>query len=148
MFEPLGEFSRRHVVYRKYSNWKTGELIPYDDMPYPLEIVRTLRHPVAKLFEREQQRTVVCIRGEGWKIVSGPDQVDVAIFHQRKATKTQGRALQIIETTDRREMSGEDQRRTDDKLINIRMGYGLLRGLASKKLGVEDVKRLQGGAEA
>lgn len=141
MFKAKGEFSKRQVVYRAIRDAKTGDLIPYDALPYAREQLPA-REDVSKLFEREQNRHVVCIRDEGWKIVSGSDQVEAAIRTRRGATRKFGRSLQIIETTDRREMSGEDRLRADAELINTRTGYGVLRGLAVTRLGVDDVKRL------
>lgn len=143
MFEPKGELSRREVIYRAIRDKQSGELIPYDALPYDREVVIGLREAVAKTFEREQRRTVVCVKGEGWKIVRGLDQVDAAVRKRRKALRTQGRGVQIIEATDRREMSAEERVRTDAELINMTTGYGVLRGLAHKRLTVDDVRDWQ-----
>lgn len=144
MFQPAnGGLSRREVVYQAVRSLPTDELIPYAKLPYDQETLGGLREKVSKLFEREQQRHVVCIKGEGWMIVSGSRQVEEAVRRQRHVTRRQGRVLQIAETADRRDMSGEERLRADATLIAAKTSYGMLRGLAIRKPGVEDVKAWQ-----
>lgn len=146
-FTPLGEMSRRETVYRAISHLPSEELIPYDALTrmtsYDLETIRGLRDSVAKTFEREQKRHVVCLPKQGWKIVRGSAQVEQATRKRRAATRRLGRAVQIIESTDRREMSAEERVRADSELINTTTGYGVLRGLAVKRPSIEDIQTWQ-----
>lgn len=141
LFAPQQDgFSRREVVYRAIRDRSTGELIPYSELPYDREVVIRLRTGVAKLMEREQQRTVLCVPDEGWRIVSGADHITVAQRTRRQATRRLGRAVELAQTVDRRDLSAQDQLRADAELINATTGYGVLRGLAQRRLGVGDVR--------
>jgi hypothetical protein len=139
MFEPKGEVSQRQLIYRAINHKATGTVIAYHELPIDREKAVGLRDDVSKLFEREQNRHLVCVHNVGWKIVSGTEHVEAASRRRRQATKKLGRAVQIIESVDRREMSGPERLRADAELINVRTGYGVLRGLAAKKLNLEDV---------
>lgn len=143
MFKPKGDVSQRQMVYQAINHKPTGDLLSYDALERATGLERAtligLRDLVAKLFEREQNRHVVCVRNEGWKIVSGLEQVEAAARLGRQATKKSGRRLQVVESVDRREMSGPERLRADAELINARTSYGVQRGLAAKKLSLDDV---------
>jgi hypothetical protein len=140
MFQPRGERSQREEVYAAMRDMPSDVVIPYAALPLPLGKIRGLREAVARTFERDQQRTVVCVRGEGWMIVRGVRQVDVVVRKRRQATRRLGRALQVAETVDRREMSAEDRVRADRELVATSTGYGVLRGLALKRLTIQDLQ--------
>jgi hypothetical protein len=152
LFKPKGEKSQREMLFEAIRDKPSDQLIPYTSLPGGREVAMGLRDSVARTMEREQQRTVVCVRGEGWKIVRGSAQVDVASNKRRQASRRMGRAAQVIQTVDRRDMSAQEQVRADAELIHITAGYSLLRGMASRKLGVAEViewrEQQSGGASA
>lgn len=145
MFDRHTEKSKREIVYEAICDCPSDQLIRYEDLPFDVEVIRGLRSKVARTFEKEQQRTVVCVQGEGWKIVRGIAQVQAASRKRRLATRRMGHALHTIATTDRREMNGEERLRADQELITIQTSYGILRGLATKhsRLGLDEIKRWQ-----
>lgn len=139
-FEPANGLSRREVAYLAIKDYPTDEVIPYGKLPYEKEEMYSLRDLVAKTLEREQSRTVISVAGEGWMIVRGAAQVEVAARTRRRATRRMGRAAQIAETVDRRELSAEQRVRADTELIAARTGYGVLRGLAGKRYSIEQIQ--------
>lgn len=143
-FEPQQNgLSKREVVYNAIGARETDTVIRYDEMPFERDVLTGMRTSVAKLMEREQSRTLVCVPGEGWKIVAGLAHVNQATRTRKQATRRAGRAVHLAESVDRRELSGDDQRRADAELISARTAYGLLRGLASKvsKIGLDEIKQ-------
>jgi hypothetical protein len=141
LFEPQQDgFSRHEVIFRAIKDRPTGTIIPYHELPYDRLITIGLRTSVAKIMEREQQRTVVCVRGEGWRIVAGSEHVDTAVRARRRSTRLMGRAVQLAQTVNRKELSGDDQVRADAELIRTTTAYSMQRGLASRRLGIADVR--------
>lgn len=139
-FEPQQDgFSRHEVIYRAIRDTPTGDVIPYHKLPYDRSITVALRTKVAKLMEREQQRTVLCVRDEGWKVVAGSEHVDAAAKTRRRSTRLMGRAVQIAQTVDRRELSGDEQVRADAELIRATTLYSMQRGMASRRIGIAEV---------
>jgi hypothetical protein len=147
LFQPKSGLSRREEVYHAIRDKPSDVLIPYDELPFDRETIIGLRDKVAKTFEREQQRTVVCVPNEGWKIVRGAAQVRVASRQRQRATRRLGRALHVIESTDRREMSAEERIAADRELIVTSTAYAMQRGLASKRFGIDDIKEWHRGRE-
>jgi hypothetical protein len=137
--------SKREVVYNAINGRETDTLIRYEEMPFGRDALIGMRTGVAKLMEREQNRTLICVPGEGWKIVTGLDHVNQATRTRKAATRRMGRAAHLAESVDRRDLSGEGQRKADAELISTRTAYGVLRGLASKasKITVEQIQEWQ-----
>lgn len=136
-----GVMSRRQRVFEAIRHRPTDELIPYESMPFGKDIILGLREQVAKTMEREEGRTVVNVRGKGWKIVKGSAQVAQAARKRQQSTRMLGRAKQIIESTDKGEMTAEQQMRADKELIAIVTSYGVARGLANKRTTLEDIQK-------
>jgi hypothetical protein len=135
-----GEMSRRQRVYEAIRGKPTDELIPYSSLPFGKEIIGGLREQVAKTMEREEGRTVVVVRGQGWKIIQGTAHASQATLKRQQATRKLGRAVQLIESVDRNDMTAEEQVRADKELIAAITGYGVLRGLANKRPTLEIMK--------
>lgn len=146
-FQPIdgSGLSRAQIVYRTIRDRPTGDIIPYDQLPFDRTTIRGLRVPVARLFEREQQRTVVCVPDEGWQIVQGARQAEEAARVRRQSTRRMGRALQIASSVDRRELSGEERLHVDAELVKASTGYHMLRGIASRRLGIDDIRGWEDG---
>lgn len=141
MFEPKGEYSYAEIIYRAIRDRPTGVLIPYHELPLGLKVVQGERTKVSKRFETEQNRHVVCVTGQGWKIVSGMAQMDSAVRQRRRGIRNLGRSAQIAGTIDRRELSAEEQLRVDQELVTSQTAYGMLRSLMARpKPGLDEVK--------
>lgn len=146
LFEPAdGELPRRQIIYNAIRDKPSEEVIPYAALPYDKEVVVGLRESVSKLFESDQGRCLVCIPAVGWKVVHGTAQVEQATRKRKGATRRLGRAVQIIQSADRRDMTAEEQVRADRELIAASTGYRALRGIALKRPSLEDIKRWQDG---
>lgn len=148
--DPSG-ISKVELAFRALRDRPTGEVIAYSDLPYE---GRVSQLKVRRLMEREQKRSIVTVRENGvcvgWKLVAGSEHVDVVERDRRRSLRWAGRALHSAETVDRRELSAGEQLRADAQLISATTAYHALRGIASRRLGVEDVRawRARNGGSA
>ena len=145
VFEPAGGISKPELAARALADKPTEAVIPYDELPYGGKVSQV---KVRRIMEREQGRSVRTAyevvdgrsRGIGWKIISGAEQAALAARDRRRGLRWTGRALHTIQTVDRREMSAEDRRRTDEELIRTTQSYAAQRGISARKLGMDDIR--------
>lgn len=146
LFEPKQGISQVELTFQALADMPTGAIVPHSELPFP----NVAQAHVRKVMEREQGRSLMTVRGEGWKIIAGAEQVSVAARDRRRSIRAAGRGLHSIQTVDRRELSAEEQLRADQELIRAQTGYARLRSVASQRLGIEQVTewRRQNGRAA
>jgi len=146
MFEPIGNLSRLDTAWRVFRDLPDESLVLFEDMPFDKEIMYAIREQLAKRLEREQQRTLLSVRGEGWRLVRGIAQVALADRRRRLAGRQVRRARHLIETTDRSEMSAFERERTDDLTIRLAR-FDSQAWRSGRAIGMDEIRRWKGDTE-
>lgn len=122
-FQPAGELSYAEQLYQHIRDFPTGRVISHDEdgLPFLLNEKSSAVASVCKRMEREQKRTLVSIKGVGYKLVAGAEHVQAAAHRRRCASKAMRRAHKCVLAVDRREMSAVDQIEHDGELFRLQM---------------------------
>lgn len=104
LFQPLGDVSRRQMVVDFFGDQPEGTVIAYETLEELLGVDRaTCRSAVNAAkpgLERHHFKSVVAVRGVGYRIVHANEHLAVARVHQKKSLRQLGRAKSPLDFVD------------------------------------------------
>lgn len=114
-FEPIGELARWRVLVDRYAETPHGELLTYAALGEALDLdpeadrkaIRAAVRQAGIILLRDHSRSLVAVRGEGYRIAQPDEHVDLASRQQRRSGRALARASAQVEHVDLSALSDE-----------------------------------------
>lgn len=133
MFEPVGAEARWRSVYALASGQPVGVLLTYEQLDEATgSAIREHRDPIikaARALEREQRRTLVVVKNQGYRIAAAEEHEGLARRRQRRARRQVSTGLSILRGTRRDELAPDAVRRLDAYELTLSAHEDMLRRL-------------------
>lgn len=117
MAAPQGRRAQWRVIYDELRTKGQGEVISYDELSELIDRdVRVQRSPVEramKELENQDHRTLVCVRGVGYRIAAATEHEQIAARHTVRSRRQLGKAADKVRSADRTQLTHEQAARLD-----------------------------------
>lgn len=155
-FEPVGAEARWRSVYQLAAGQPVDTILTYEQLDKATgSDIREQRDPVAKaarMLERDQRRTLVVVRNQGYRIAAADEHEGLARKRQRRARKQVSTGLSILRGTRRSELEPEAAKRIDAYELTLSAHEDMLRRLDRRvqrqEEGLRDVRRRSNETDA
>lgn len=156
MFEPAGEEARWRSVYTLATGKPVDTVLTYEQLDEATgSDIRAHRDPVMKasrVLEREQRRTLVVVRNQGYRIAAANEHEGLARKRNRRAGRQLKTGLSILRGTRRDELSPDAAKRIDALELTYSAHADMLRRLERRvqrqEEGLRDVRRKSSATDA
>ena len=145
-FEPIGELARWRMLVPLFLAVERGETVPYEDLAKELDLDPADRKPIRAAVRqagmkllREHDRSLVAVRGVGYRVARADEHVDLAGRHQRKSRRSLVRARDQVEHVDLSELSEEGRRLAHAVARALTWQQQQIRKLDIRQKNLEDV---------
>lgn len=149
MFEPAGAEARWRSVYTLAKGKPVGTILTYGQLDEATgSDIRAQRDPVtkaARMLERDQRRTLVVVRNQGYRIAAADEHEGLARKRNRRARKQIATGRSILQGTRREELTPDAAKRIDALALTYSAHEDMLRRLERRaqrqEEGLQDVRR-------
>lgn len=119
-------------VYNLLANIDVNHVVTYAELDQATDTdFRAAGRPgldkAVKTLERNDSRTVECVRNQGYRIVRADEHERLAHHHQKKARRQVTRAKRKVTSADRHALTSDQCRRLDDLETNLAQQATILR---------------------
>jgi len=136
VFTPKGERAEWRVIYDEARKLAPGDVLSYGRLSQVLgRDVRSGRVPVERVIRELQQadsRTLVCVRGQGYRIAAATEHEHLARRHSARSRRQLAKAAAAARSANRAELSPEQARRLDELEMQFSQHAGMLRRLDAR----------------
>jgi hypothetical protein len=113
-FEPIGELARWRVLVDEFRNVARGTTLTYDELGESLDLdpvkdrraIQAAVGQASKALSRDHERSLVAVRGVGYRVALPDEHIDLAGRQQRKSRNAIVRARRHVDHVD---LSGMDE---------------------------------------
>lgn len=108
LFEPVGELARWRVLADRFAEVPRGTTVTYEELAQVLDLdpergrkaVQAAVQQATKVLSVEHDRSLVAVRGVGYRVALPAEHLDLAGFQQRKSGAALVRARRHVDHTD------------------------------------------------
>lgn len=148
-FEPVGEKARWEPVYALFKGRSVGDLITYEQLTKATGVdFKINRHGLSKavrLLEEREQRTIVCVRNQGYAIAPASAHETLAKARRKRAKTQIKRAVSLATNVKKAELTPEQLKRLEDTEVTLRAHSDMLgrveRRVERQELTLKAVRR-------
>lgn len=148
-FEPVGDQPRWKLIYGLISGAPVGTLITYEELgDVTGSDFTTNRGGLAKavkVFERTEQRTLICVTNAGYRVAAASEHEGLARGRQRRSRRQIDRAVSLAANVRKDELEPEQAKRLEAMETTLRAHSDMLRRITSRvdrqESGLRDVRR-------
>ena len=116
-FMPKGEIPEWQKIFQYLESVEVGDVITFEELDEWLErdfrVNRNPLYPAIRNLEREHQRTLLPVAGKGYRVAAATEHADIARGKHQRARKQMRRSVEVLESTDRSQLTNEQIARTD-----------------------------------
>jgi hypothetical protein len=136
-YPPRGEVAEWRMLYDEFRKHDPGQVVTYQRLSEVLgrdfrasgraALKRTIRE-----LETADHRTLVCARGEGYRIAAAAEHESLARVHSERSRRQLGRAAAKARSANRAELTADQIRRLDDLELHFSEHAGMLARLSNR----------------
>ena len=117
-FTPKGDVAEWEMIYAEVRTLHPGEEISYERLSELLggDFKTTSRAPMERAIKQLQlrdSRTLVNVRGKGYRMAAAAEHEDLARVHARKSRRQLGKSITVLRSADRTQLSADQANRLD-----------------------------------
>lgn len=138
-FKPKGDRSLRTIVADLTSKASPGDLLTYRTLAFALELpeddrtqIRQAVSAARDVILKDQNRALIAVRGEGYRVAYANEFAGLAQGHRRRADRQMTKALDIVSNVNESELSPEDLKRHRAVAMVIRNLHNRMSGAESR----------------
>jgi hypothetical protein len=148
VFTPKADRAEWRVVYDEARKLEPGQVLTYQRLSQLLGRDFTAgRVPVTRAIrelEAADSRTLVCVRGQGYRIAAATEHEHLARQHSARSRRQLDKAAAKARSANRAELSAEQARRLDELEMQFNQHAGMLRRLdARDRQRAAEIKQLR-----
>jgi len=148
VFTPKGDRPEWRAVYDEARTLGAGQVLTYERLSQLLgRDFRASRVPVTRAIRELQEadsRTLVCVRGQGYRIAAATEHEHLARQHSARSRRQLTKAAATARSANRAELSPEQARRLDELEMQFSQHAGMLRRLDARDRKREaEIKQLR-----
>lgn len=117
MFKTIGEKSRRLQVIEKVADMQPDQVISYETLESMLSVDRLTAQSVVNSalpgLQREHKKTLVAVRGVGYRVLQANEHLGLATRHQRKGRRAVRRGKLVVVHTDYGQLTEAEKVKAD-----------------------------------
>lgn len=148
-FEPVGDQPRWKLIYGLISGAPVGTLITYEELSDATSSDFTANRSglakAVKVFERAEQRTLICVTNAGYRVAAATEHEGLARNRQRRSRRQIDRAVSLAANVRKDELEPEQAKRLEAMEATLRAHSDMLRRISSRvdrqEKGLRDVRR-------
>jgi hypothetical protein len=110
-FMPRGDHPEWQTIYHYLEALDVDDVITYAELDECLDrdfrVNRNPLYPAIRSLEREHQRTLVPVVGKGYRVAAATEHADIARGKHQRARKQMRRSVEVLESTDRSQLTAE-----------------------------------------
>jgi hypothetical protein len=145
MFKTKGQSPEWQLLYDHCSTLPVDAVVTYDQLDQVLgRDFRDDRGPLAKtqtLMLENVNRTLVNVRGVGYRVARATEHMGLAKGQRRRAKRAMTKGIRIIQGTDRQALTAQDRQRLDALELNMLAQQNMLRRTEARVSAVEKATR-------
>lgn len=148
-FEPIGELARWRVLVDEFANVDRGTVITYEELGKVLGLdpaneadkraIRSAVYHATRALSKDHDRSLVAVRGVGYRVVLPGEHVELAGRQQRKSTRALVRAKTHVDHVDLSELSDEGKRIVHATASALAWQQGQMRRMDIRQRDLEKV---------
>lgn len=122
MFETKGEIAQWRMVYDNVRELEVDEMISIEDLELLYPAARTQRGPVQRAIRELEElhaKTLVPVRGKGYRVAHAREHADLAKRKHRSARRVMKRAVSKARSGDRSQLTPAERQRLDQIEMNL-----------------------------
>jgi hypothetical protein len=117
-FEPKGDVAEWELIYAEIRTLNPGEEISYERLSELLgrDFKSSSRGPMERAIKELQlrdSRTLVNVRGKGYRMAAAAEHEELARVHARKSRRQLGKSITVLRSADRTQLSAHQATRLD-----------------------------------
>jgi hypothetical protein len=136
MFKPSGERAQWRVIYDELRMMNQGDVISYERLSELItrdaRLQRAPTERAMKELEERDQRTLVCVRGVGYRIAAASEHEQIAHRHTVRSRRQLGKAAAKVRSADRSQLTREQGQRLDALEINFQQQAEIIERLEAR----------------
>lgn len=141
IFEPKGEVSERALLVDLICDMEPGEVVTYEMLDEalgrPFKDNRVPWYAAVETLQRDYKKTMVLVRGEGYRVAKPEQHADIATFRQKKARRQIGKASRVVKNTNWSALSPKEAERLTSVEIALANQQRALRSVSGRVAKVE-----------
>lgn len=136
IFTPRGDRAEWRVIYDETRKMAPGDVLTYERISGLLgRDFRADRGPLQRVtreLEEADSRTLVCVRGKGYRVAAASEHEQLARQHSVRSRRQLDKAAAKARSANRADLSPEQARRLDELEIQFSQHAGMLRRLDAR----------------
>lgn len=140
MFERKGDKPRWQMVYEGLRNLKVGDIVSYEVLSRwaGVDMVSTVGnrqcvYDAMKVLQREDKRTIINVRGVGFRIAHASEHIGEGQKHRLKGYRQLVKAHDKVAYVDHNHLTAEESRTAEERALAYSKQAQMLRGLERRQ---------------